>query len=818
MPITEISSNLASHLSKKRLRILEDLSSQNDLVREEAAEWLGKKHLWLIDPLTAPESEQLLALARYDVYQTVRIAAAETLYLRADENIKLEMLKIIRNLLQYPGLNQPHHDGANLVRARAIEAIKDIRDSHSETLQALNYAIDDSFLEVRTAARDALRMLSSVIEPEIHPKSASFYPHEAIKLGDLASLKKYIRNRRSNIELRDENGRTLLLAAMLITPEEGKIHQGIIRFLIENSANLNAKTDIPQNEWMGEEEYEYINVSPIHISYLIAKGLLPRDPEIQTFFSILFRELLLNKKVNLDAQFSEGVLDYPHHLELKHVTHSGREFETGFNMENITLLHMLVLFKDMEHIESICRTGRANLNAEAQLFQNKHYMNHDPLISSDEINQHENGIEIIQHVRIAKVPITLFRYSKVTPIQLAAQTGSPKIVDFLIRAGSNPLQTNSIGIDSLSCTVRRIEELTNPPETAFLEDNYFENIDEEITDLLELARILNVLKKRSLRPLIPHLFLGENDFSFTEAFLFRYARVPGLAKALIATEYSDFKTLITIHDTELNTKAITPSLPCFESRLNRLRQRGVHVQDKVDATKLSELCNLPKRNPCIYFNFPHDHSQPHERTLPLMLAKFFAESARIQIQGNRIFMALPCFPDDDMRRYYHAFIYDIFSVSAAEGYVLKAKRPFGHTRYKGYEHRITGKNKASKKHDDYAAQYIFEKTNLSFQEILSHPTYGPETEPYELSEDKKCELIRKRDGKPLPTHYFVLKNIPFDTDYDSEEELYEKPTKRKPGTSRSMASPHLFKPTTETHFDNKDEKPAEASLDHLYFH
>ncbi|RYE11648.1 MAG: hypothetical protein EOP34_12055, partial [Rickettsiales bacterium] len=101
--------------------IVEDLTQDNHLLRQETCEILKYSE----QSLTTEELFIVCNLAKYDIYQTVRIAAAELLYLKKEVKTeeKIEYQKIIEQALSYPGLGNPHQDGADLVRARAAEAI-----------------------------------------------------------------------------------------------------------------------------------------------------------------------------------------------------------------------------------------------------------------------------------------------------------------------------------------------------------------------------------------------------------------------------------------------------------------------------------------------------------------------------------------------------------------------------------------------------------------------------------------------------------------------------------------------------------------------
>jgi hypothetical protein len=138
-----------------RKEILVNLRDSNDLIRQKSAESLRD----LPESLKEDELNLLRDVATYDTYQTVRIAAAEALYIKGIKEDKDKSQKIVFDLLTYPGFGKPHQDGADLVRERAAKALVILKDCRPEVIKTLTYAMEDPFLNVREAAQNALEQL-----------------------------------------------------------------------------------------------------------------------------------------------------------------------------------------------------------------------------------------------------------------------------------------------------------------------------------------------------------------------------------------------------------------------------------------------------------------------------------------------------------------------------------------------------------------------------------------------------------------------------------------------------------------------------------
>jgi hypothetical protein len=200
------------------------------------------------------------------------------------------------------------------------------------------------------------------------------------------------------------------------------------------------------------------------------------------------------------------------------------------------------------------------------------------------------------------------------------------------------------------------------------------------------------------------LMLGEADFSYTTALIKKHASThPELAQSITATELSSLEKLHEVYESKVN------------ENIAYIESMGGTVRTNTDATLIHSYKLPQKRYNRIHFNFPHDKSRYQERTLPAILKKFFQSAKEIQEIGDRIHMALPI----DRLDFYHAYVYDIYEASAKAGYQLIKKRPFDEVRYPGYKHSMTNNAISAPVTEKGAREFIFEKTNYSYHDLLS---------------------------------------------------------------------------------------------------
>lgn len=237
------------------------------------------------------------------------------------------------------------------------------------------------------------------------------------------------------------------------------------------------------------------------------------------------------------------------------------------------------------------------------------------------------------------------------------------------------------------------------------------------------------------------LFIGEGNFSFTEAFIdkhdkkFTHPPDRSLAFSIVATEYA-----AAIHCNECDIINVTNMFAELDSessdsqkkeeehcddclktlaRIENLKKQGVNVILDVDARKLSTNSQLQgKRFPRIHWNCPHDKSSFRSQTLPLIIEEFFLECRKMQGPNDRVHVALAQPQDGTKKYFYQGYVYDITKAARKSGYVLIKKRKFTKQRYPGYVHVQTNSNEKAKVTDEGVREFIFKQLDSKiFKEI-----------------------------------------------------------------------------------------------------
>lgn len=132
-------------------------------------------------------------------------------------------------------------------------------------------------------------------------------------------------------------------------------------------------------------------------------------------------------------------------------------------------------------------------------------------------------------------------------------------------------------------------------------------------------------------------------------------------------------------------------------RIQSLKDKGVNIILGYDGTKIHEHTSTAgKIFKRIHWNCPHDKSDYRSQTLPPIIKDFFVSAAQTQQNGDRIHVTLaqPIIPHDKTK-FYQGVVYNIRDAAKPSGYLLYAKRPFGSTRYPGYEHEQTGSTESA---------------------------------------------------------------------------------------------------------------------------
>jgi len=246
------------------------------------------------------------------------------------------------------------------------------------------------------------------------------------------------------------------------------------------------------------------------------------------------------------------------------------------------------------------------------------------------------------------------------------------------------------------------------------------------------------------------LFVGEGNFSFTEAFIQKHDKAAGhdedssLAHSITATDLPSCIQCISClvksarqmklnENTEsegtsseidedpdgLGTKWKTTH-PCEDhlpivKRIENLHKQGVDIVLGVDATTMSTKFEGRKFDR-IHWNCPHDGSNFRNQTLPPMIDQFFKESSKMQNPGGCIHISIP--QPSAQEGFRQGYVYDLSKGARKAGYALVKKRNFEKDRYPGYQHSQTNSFEKASVTDKGVREFVFEKVDyVTFHEI-----------------------------------------------------------------------------------------------------
>lgn len=304
--------------------------------------------------------------------------------------------------------------------------------------------------------------------------------------------------------------------------------------------------------------------------------------------------------------------------------------------------------------------------------------------------------------------------------------------------------------------------------------SYFQNISLE-EDEINTANTEKKYKKR--------LLIGEADLSFTYALLKKHEYThPNLHKFLTVTCYESEA------DLEKRYKN-------FAKHRDYLKSLNVRLLFNVDAQKLHIDDRLRhEKFERIHFNFPHDGNENYdEGTLKQILANFFKSAVLLQEIGDEIKMALPCPPDNYKRNdpeltpnaFYKGKLYDLYTNTRFAGYQLAEPKYFGEKRYTLYGHVKTKVDESATVAEHYPKEYIFEKTDLSPEEIHQQEMLR---NPQPILDDKlNTYLLPEPEAKEESSDYIIDELVKI-----REEILQDKYTvEKKLSRLKSLITKHL---------------------------
>jgi hypothetical protein len=238
------------------------------------------------------------------------------------------------------------------------------------------------------------------------------------------------------------------------------------------------------------------------------------------------------------------------------------------------------------------------------------------------------------------------------------------------------------------------------------------------------------------------LFVGEGDFSYTEAYIAKHqSSHPSLAHAITATEFG------------------SPQGETMK-RVSFLIQKGVKVFFGIDGQDLHNSFK-GKKFPRIHWNCPFGdrYSQP-KAVFMKVIPNFFISCSKLQVEGDRIHITLMQEECGESWKNWKERQEEnpIVLGSARAGYCLIRKRVFNSTRYPGYVHTKTN---SPKEHPNNGKkrEFVFEKTGiippLNVEGVQA--LQNPQQKKYEIKTDKK-------EDPKLGDYYFECS-----TDEDSSD-------------------------------------------------
>lgn len=291
-----------------------------------------------------------------------------------------------------------------------------------------------------------------------------------------------------------------------------------------------------------------------------------------------------------------------------------------------------------------------------------------------------------------------------------------------------------------------------------------------------------------------YLFVGEGNFSFTEAFLNRYG--------------NRFASSITA--TELKTKEQLS--PATKARIDRLQKLGVKIILGFDATNAEQMKTLDLPIHSIYWNMPHNGKSYSKQGIPAMLIRFLKACRGVQNCGDEACITIKQMnqrqqssqrPSSDSA-VSQGYEYDIVKVSTVGSYGLEKKKPFildENCQFPGYAFDVTNSSAQRKAHN--AQTFVFKKVE---QIDGSGPSvYNDESvrRVHGRLAHKVDQVDCRRDGITYKRKFF---NITTDEVSTEKDEVPDSADEQDVVDAQSQGEPDL------THFlqvydPNESEKP-----------
>ncbi len=274
----------------------------------------------------------------------------------------------------------------------------------------------------------------------------------------------------------------------------------------------------------------------------------------------------------------------------------------------------------------------------------------------------------------------------------------------------------------------------------------------------------------------PRLYVGEGDFTYTEAVVTKHQdRHPNLGKSITATELRMkidcqdclFPRPLPGHEGKKCEKCTVTA-----GRIDWLKSQGVTFLFGVDATKLHETPGLKGRSfSRIHWNIPHDGSKRPSETMPRIIGAFFASCSNMQEPGGRVYLSIKQPPGTRKNAWFQVGVHEMLRGASTSSYVLDTKRRFDKSRYPKYQHLETARN-ASNEGVEHAREFVFKKITLE-DRLAIHRGEGTIKEPVFLERasilSKKGYSVGIESVNYKARSYYLCDTDPESSDYSDHE-------------------------------------------------
>lgn len=242
---------------------------------------------------------------------------------------------------------------------------------------------------------------------------------------DLNTVQTAIESSQFDINVRDQSGRTLLLAALSIDISEHEHQESLPSYLLDKGIDCSGTSHIDDR---------LIEGSVLHLALL--------NNYKTTFFQLLQQPMLDKNSGADDDTSSDGcfAVRIPVKLSQSGQQYHVRRFSQAYFLEHATILHYACLLGNADCVEAVLRSG-ANPSSHANLVLNKNLIGETMLIQErdnpdiDLDPDSDEGYEDLGVGWAARDTWPVTRTRRVTPLHLAARMGYVHIIRIFQRHG-----------------------------------------------------------------------------------------------------------------------------------------------------------------------------------------------------------------------------------------------------------------------------------------------------------------------------------------------------------------------------------------------